>query len=285
MLVYDKGHPTTPPPEPSQSIWYRFHIEAMELASRGTSVIEGMAVNPGSGLSVGVTAGTCEIDGSTLDNPTTSTVSGISSDSSHPRWALIYGTKSGNSVTISARMGSPGTAHYPPYLNLGTEVPIALVYIDAGATSISTSDIQSAAIVSRRVVNRVFDSDFSISNNTTLTDTGLVSPTMAAGEVWYLNGYLRVDTTASGGWKIGWDDPGQADGWWSTASEGSFLQRHLWTENFSSVSFDGADVVEVKGIYPCTSSGQVELQFAQHASSGTAASIKASSVIKWEKVA
>jgi len=122
----------------------------------GMAVVSGLAVSAGSGLSVAVASGTATVGESsgsvdTVSNGLTTNVSLTSADSNDPRKDTIYIDSNGNvtAETGTARPAKPsGETQFstyqpePPFPSPDARAILAEVWVGAGSTDVTSSDIR-----------------------------------------------------------------------------------------------------------------------------------------------
>jgi len=120
-------------------------VNVLDLAIKGYGVYSGCSVTPLNGMSILVTEGTIVFDGNTVSFTEKTLTLTSSSD---PKKAIVYADDSSAYVSEgvpepAVPSGLSGTLTYRPRAPLFPEdkVPLAEIWIDANATSISASDI------------------------------------------------------------------------------------------------------------------------------------------------
>jgi len=114
-------------------------------AINGNGVVVGLTTtqNSPAGMSVVVSSGTCVVNGTSVSKSSSTTVSIASSNPTNPRYDVIQINSSG---TISAVTGTPSSSPLVPDISAGN-IRLAIVYVPAGATSITNANITDARVI------------------------------------------------------------------------------------------------------------------------------------------
>jgi hypothetical protein len=133
--------------------------------------------------------------------------------------------------------------------------------------------------------------DESVTSSTTLQDDNELTLAVGAGETWEFEFLLLVTGASAGDIKLGLTVPAGTSGWWGGHGIG-INDINANTQNLRSMAGDLTAVlnfgtpasaecmVVVRALVITTNAGSVTLQWAQNASSGTATTVKAGSVLR-----
>lgn len=128
-------------------------VTGTTLDAMGTGTGD-LSVNPGTGLSVNVRPGAAWIEGHYFVSDAMITKTLAAADPTNPRIdrIVVRADWVANQITIEVLQGTPNATPSPPTLTQtsGTryELPIAQVRVNAGATSIATTDITDERVIS-----------------------------------------------------------------------------------------------------------------------------------------
>ena len=136
-------------------------LNNMLLAAKMWGVLNGLTVSVGSSMTVHVASGSCYIDGSTYTEGSTTNLTHDACHATLFRKDLItYDPTTSNPVIVKGTNHAGGTSDpvYPPAIPSG-DILLAIVDIDAGATSISSGDIHGAGIIINPAISEFFACD------------------------------------------------------------------------------------------------------------------------------
>jgi microcystin-dependent protein len=127
------------------------YLNNLAVASMGWGVLSGMAVSQrgaGANMSVDVAAGNAMVNGTMVIKSSTTNVSVTAADATYDRYDLVVLDSSG---TISVVAGTAGSTSYANDYDLESNDSILLaeLFIEAGSTTVTTSDITDKRIISQ----------------------------------------------------------------------------------------------------------------------------------------
>lgn len=187
-----------------------------------------LAVTAGTALSVNVQKGTAWVKGHYFNSDATITKTLSPADQSNPRIDRIVLRNDwvANTITVEVLQGSPAPSPSPPTLNQteGTrwEMPLAQVYVAAGATSINSSNItderEPAVAGGFTIAAKVFrSSTFNVNN---ATETAVLFDTAIYDNCNMWNGGYKLTAPRTGYYLMT-----MTISWSGTASAGTRYQR------------------------------------------------------------
>ena len=126
-----------------QSVIFEEHIRALVQGIGGGGVLSGCAVTAATGSDFNIAAGEVRLNG--LDYTFAGGSSSIVSDPTNPRFHAVMVSTNGVSASLYITTGTPAT---PPKIvtEVSVVIPLAFIYVPAGATSISAANIVDARV-------------------------------------------------------------------------------------------------------------------------------------------
>jgi|LGOV01.1.fsa_nt_gb hypothetical protein len=148
-------------------------LNNMLLAAKTWGVLNGLTVSAGASMSINVAVGRCYVDGSTYTETTIKNLALASSHATLYRKDLVtYDPTSTNPIIVQGANHAGGTSDpvYPPAIPSG-DILLAIIDVDAGATSITAGDVHAAGIVINPALSTFFAGDERLATDDTEENT------------------------------------------------------------------------------------------------------------------